>query len=75
MSDVPLPALTPLQAKTYEWVKKFIEENHFSPTLREVQGGLGLASSNQARKLLGYLKTKGYITAELRKARTIRILR
>ena len=66
-----LPTIT--QAKLYYAIKDFIEENGFSPTIRELNDILGKHSPGTIYPCLKILKRKGYIDFAEKKYRTIRI--
>ena len=67
-----MTSLTQRQKETLEFVRRFVCDNGYCPTVRDVCLHLGLSSKNFAHKLLSQLKEKGYITWQEYEARTIR---
>lgn len=66
--------LTPAQKELYDWLVKFINENHYSPTIRQMMRAMGLRSPAPIQARLERLQTKGYVTWTEGKARTTQIL-
>ena len=62
--------LTPAQKELYDWLVKFINENHYSPTIRQMMRAMGLRSPAPIQARLERLQTKGYVTWTEGKART-----
>ena len=65
--------LTDKQEKILTVIKKFIAENGYAPTIRELCNLSNRKSPATIQEYLITLKEKGYITYELGKNRTIRI--
>lgn len=66
--------LTPKQEEIFNIIKDFINENGYSPTIREI---CDLSSRNSTSTISDYLmilKEKGYITYKNGKSRTIKIV-
>ena len=61
-----LPKITQKEKKVFKFIKNFIRENSFSPSVREIASFLGIAPKN-AHKYLNNLEKKGYI----RKAKNV----
>jgi repressor LexA len=73
MSATNLHNLTPRQADAFNCIVKYIDQNGYSPTVRDIQVMLGLKSPNPAYQLLSQLRRKGAIEWEPGTTRTIRI--
>ena len=67
-------ALTPTQAKVFDFLKDFLREKGFPPTLREIASHFGLQGPKAPQKTLNILERKGYIHKVPRGSRTIEIL-
>lgn len=65
--------LTEKQKRIYEIIKRFIEKNGYSPTVREIMKKAKLNSPATIQNYINILKDKGYITNTENKNRTIRI--
>lgn len=57
----------------YEFIKKFMLENQYAPSVDEIAAGLGYKSKSTVANLLSSLRKKGMITWEDGKSRTIRV--
>ncbi len=66
--------LTTTEKRIFDFIVKFIKENGYSPTFREVGAGTYLTSTQTIYAYLQKLALKGYIRYEYGKARTIRIM-
>lgn len=70
--------LTEVQQNIYSFLVKFVRENGYPPTIREIQSQFNYNSSNSVVSQLNKIEAKGYITkASSRsgmKARTIRLV-
>lgn len=70
--------LTEVQQHIYSFLVKFIRENGYPPTIREIQDHFKYNSSNSVVSQLSKMETKGYITKASNKsgmkARTIRLV-
>lgn len=66
--------LTRRQNDTLEFIKAFIEEHEYSPTLRDICKGLGVTTPSTTFIHLRHLAKKGYITFENNKARSIKLV-
>lgn len=53
--------LTLQQSKTLDFIKAFIEENNYSPSLNEVALGIGINSRGVAHRYVNALLDKGYL--------------
>lgn len=62
------------QKEIYTFIQTFINENQFSPTVREIADAVNLKSSSTAHGHLNRLREKGYITFMDSYPRTIQII-
>lgn len=67
--------MTEKQKILYEAIKKFIKENGYSPTVRELCEITNKKSPATTFNKLKHLKRMNYITYEENKPRTIKILK
>lgn len=61
--------------QVFTWIEEYVAQYGISPSLREIQLGLGYRSSGSIRDRLNQLATKGFISRIPGKTRTIRVLR
>ena len=54
-------SLTVRQQAIYDYIKKYIKENGYGPTIREIGNAVGLSSTASVHSLICSLKEKGYI--------------
>lgn len=66
--------MTPKQKEVLEEIKKFIKENGYSPTVRELCKIMCVSSPTTIHTHLTALKDKGYITYQEKKSRTIKVI-
>lgn len=66
-------SLTKAQTRVLEFLKKYIQENGYPPSIREIKHGLGLAGQRTIQNCLSALEGKGYIK-RASKARAIELL-
>jgi len=66
--------LTPTQEKVFEFLKDFLREKGFPPTLREIASHFGLKGPKGPQKTLNILERKGYIRKVPVGSRAIEIL-
>jgi len=66
--------LTERQKKVFEFLKKYIEEKGFPPTLREIASHFGLRGPRGPQKILNTLEKKGFIKKSPGISRAIEIL-
>ena len=59
----------------YDFIKSYINENNYSPTVREIMRGINTKSPSYVHNLLIRLKDKGYIDFKEHSCRTLRILK
>jgi len=62
------------QQKVLEFIENFGRDNGYSPSLREIAGGVGV-TVGAIQKILRFLERKRFITKEPMQSRAIRILR
>ncbi|MCO4781802.1 MAG: transcriptional repressor LexA [Candidatus Cloacimonetes bacterium] len=67
-------ALTKKQREIYDFLKSFIDNNGYSPSIREIQDQFGLSSPATVHKHLSLLEKKSYIRKDANKNRSIDIL-
>ena len=63
--------LTDRQKEILDFIQKFISDNGFPPTLREIASNFGLASTFGVKRHLDALKKKGYLKIESYASRAI----
>ncbi len=66
--------LTPAQKELYDWLIQYINQNHYSPSIREMMKAMGLRSPAPVQSRLERLRDKGYVTWIEGQARTIKPL-
>jgi repressor LexA len=66
--------LTPIQQKVFDFLKDFLGEKGFPPTLREIASHFGLRGPKGPQKTLNILERKGYIHKVPGGSRAIEIL-
>ena len=66
--------LSPTQEKVFEFLKDFLRERGFPPTLREIASHFGLKGPKGPQKTLNILERKGYIRKVPGGSRAIEIL-
>ena len=67
-------ALTPTQEKVFDFLKDYLREKGFPPTLREIASHFGLKGPKAPQKTLNILERKGYIRKVPGGSRAIAIL-
>ena len=65
--------LTKRQHEVLDFVKGYIDEHGFGPSLRDICAFFSINGPNNARKHLDSLEKKGFIKREPRKSRAIEI--
>ncbi len=68
------PRLTERQNKALAFIRAHIRQHSRPPTLKEIGGALGIASTNGASKLVSVLEKKGFIEREANVARGISLV-
>ena len=65
--------LTKKQKRVYDFIVKFIDENEYAPTIREVAKGLNLSSPATVYSHIEALRNKGYLENNKRGTRILKI--
>lgn len=60
-------------AQILDFIRTFIENNGYSPSIREVCLATGISSPGSVKYRVDILKSKGLLTYDRRKSRTIRL--
>lgn len=63
------------QLQIYEYIKEYIEQNQFSPTIKEITVAVGLKSTSTTHGHIERLRKQGYIDFINMRSRTIQIMR
>lgn len=66
--------MTNKQELVLDFIKRFIAEKNYAPTIREIMNGLGLRSPSSVQEHLKNLSMYGLITYKPQKSRTIELL-
>lgn len=66
--------LTKKQKKVYDYIVNFINENEYSPTVREICKDIGLSSPATAYGYIEKLRDKGYLESTEGAKRAIKIV-
>ncbi|MEK5038747.1 LexA family protein [Sporosarcina sp. FSL K6-3457] len=62
------------QQKIYDYIKSYIADNQYPPTIREITTGVGLKSPSTVHGHLDRMREKGYIDFIDSRPRTLRIV-
>jgi repressor LexA len=65
--------LTKRQVETIRFIRRFVDENGFSPTVREIQAAVGHASASSTHNTLTSLRDLNVIDWNRSSPRTIRL--
>ncbi len=68
------PRLTKKHTSSLLFLKEYLQERGYPPTIRELMEGLGLSSTNIVKKYLDILERKGYIRRQFNSPRAIEIV-
>ena len=68
-----MESLTKSESRVYSFLCEYIEENGFSPSVRDITEALGFASPSTVHLYISRLEQKGYIEREQKKSRSLRI--
>jgi repressor LexA len=68
---MPRMALTRRQREIYDFVREFIEENGYSPSLEEIGARFGLSSVATVHKHVQHLTEKGYLKKSSHRSRSV----
>jgi len=66
-------SLPPLEKRIYDYIKKAISENGYSPSIRDIKNELAIKSTSTVHLHLKHLEEHGYIYKDDGKSRAIRI--
>lgn len=64
--------LTERERRVYDYICGVIEKNGYSPSVRDIKNALGIKSTSTVHSYIERLESKGYITREQGKSRTLR---
>lgn len=67
--------LTKRQREIYEYIRDFIEENGYAPSLEEIAGHFGLSSVATVHEHLENLESKGVLRRDANRSRAVEITR
>ena len=67
--------LSNIQKKIIDFIESFIDKYGYSPSVRDVAGGCGIASSTVAQYHLNILEREGYISRGRKVSRSIALLK
>lgn len=62
------------QLQIYEYIKNFINEKNYSPSIREIAMAVGYSSSSSVHRHLDTMREKGYIDFINSSPRTLQII-
>ncbi len=62
------------QSKTFDFIKKFINKNNYSPSLNEIALGIGITSRGVAHRYVNALIEKGYLYKQPNSQRSLEIV-
>lgn len=65
--------ITKKQKRVYDFIVKFIDENEYAPTIREVAKGVNVSSPATVYKHIEALRNKGYLENNKRGTRILKI--
>ena len=71
---MPDEALTTAQRELYDWLVGFIDDNHHSPSIRQMMQAMGLRSPAPIQSRLRHLQEKGWIKWQEGQARTLQLI-
>ena len=67
--------LKPRQLDLLRFVKHYISDHGYGPSMREIADGLGWKSVSTSSAMLDSLERMGYVSMEFNRARSLRVLR
>lgn len=65
--------LTRREKEVYDYICRTIEENGYSPSVRDIRDSLGIKSTSTVHAYINHLEEKGYIHKEDGKSRTLTV--
>lgn len=69
-----LKTLAPRQAAALSFIRRYIAEHEFSPSLEDIRAQLGVSSRNAVAELIDKLERKGFIEREPGSRRGLRVI-
>ena len=73
MARLPSKKLRPRQEAMLKFIREFIEENDYPPTIREIGAAVGISSTSVVNYNLDQLERKGYIIRNREVSRGLRL--
>jgi repressor LexA len=67
-------AITKRQRQIYDFISDFVQKNGYSPSFEEIREGMGLNSLATVHKHISNLETKGLLTRDYNRSRSIDLL-
>src|SRR5437016_7428051 len=67
-------AITKRQRQVYDFISDFVQKNGYSPSFEEIGEGMGLNSLATVHKHISNLETKGLLTRDYNRSRSIDLL-
>src|SRR6266498_5234121 len=67
-------AITKRQRQVYDFIAEFVQKNQYSPSFEEIGQGLGLISRATVHKHVTNLESKGLLTRDYNRSRSIDLL-
>ena len=71
---MPEADLTTAQQELYDWLVDYIEDQHHSPSIRQMMQAMGLKSPAPIQSRLRHLQEKGWIKWQEGQARTLQLI-
>ena len=71
---MPGEALTTAQQELHDWLVDFIQDQHHSPSIRQMMQAMGLRSPAPIQSRLRHLQEKGWIKWQEGQARTLQLI-
>ena len=71
---MPGEALTTAQQELYDWLVDFIDDQHHSPSIRQMMQAMGLRSPAPIQSRLIHLQEKGWIKWQDGQARKLQLI-
>ena len=74
MEDLMQYSMTLQEKSVYDFINKYIQQEQYPPSIREICEGVGFKSTSTIQRILRRLEDKGYIIKKAKKKRAIRIV-
>ncbi len=68
------PALTEIERKILDYMSRYLRENTYQPSVREIGGRFGIKSTKTVSEYLQSLADKGYLERDPSRSRAVRIV-